>query len=250
MGTSVDKGLPLFPAIRTFSDPAAWAELEELLAVKVNLGEKDGWTAREWARHDFRMMLPLGLAPLGSDSPAGLKNLQALNRWARLKTAFRERLQSGELVATGYVKPVTHDDRRIVIDPDMWGFLEPDFRDSTASGGGMEVIHVAVHPPGSEASAISGELAASDTAGVSPDPYRTGLPGRTTIKHLILAEFQRRAAAGEVERTLAAEARALQKWATREHQNAPTPAPGTIENHIREKYRHYQLGKPTKRPTK
>ncbi len=245
MGTNVDKGLRLFPAIRTFSDPAAWAELEELLDVKENPGEKAGWTAQEWVRYDFRMKLPLGLAPLGSDSPAGLKNLQALNRWARLKTAFRERLQSGELVATGYVKPVTHDDRRIVIDPDMWGFLEPDFRDSTASGGGMEVVHVAVHPPGSEASAISGELAASDTAGVSPDPYRTGLPGKPSIKHLIIPEFKRRVEAGEVELTLATEARALHEWAKQEHPKAPAPTPRTIETHIRAEYRRYKAKEPT-----
>ena len=132
MGTNVDKGLPLFEAVRTFSDPPAWAELEELLAVQVNPGEKAGWTAREWARHDFRMMLPLGLAFPDSDSPVRPKNLQALNRWANLKIAFRERLQSGELVARGYVKPAKIDDDRAAIAPDKWGFLEPDFRDSTA----------------------------------------------------------------------------------------------------------------------
>ena len=244
MGTNVDKGLPLFPAIRTFSDPAAWAALEKLLDVKENPGEKAGWTAQEWARYDIRMMLPLGLAFPDSASPASLKNLQAWHRWVILRTGFHTRLQSGELVATGYVKPVKHDDRRIVIDPDMWGFLEPDFRDSTASGGGMEIIHVAVHPPGSEASAISGELAASDTA-VSPDRYRTGFPGRPTIKDFILAEFQRRAEAGEVERTLAAEARVLQKWAKQEYPEAPALAPRTIENQIRAEYRHYKAKEPT-----
>ena len=249
MGTSVDKGLTLFPAIRTYSDPVAWAELENLLSVKVDPAEKGRWTPNDWAKHDFSIKLLLGLALPGSGSAVRLKHLQDWHRWVILRTAFHKRLQSGELVAMGYVKPIKHDDRRIVIDPDMWGFLEPDFRDSTASGGGMEVIHVAVHPPGSEASVISGELAASDTANVSPDPYHTGLPGRPTIKHFILAEFQRRAEAGGVERTLAAEAKALQKWATREHQNAPTPTPNTIENHIREKYCHYELGKPTKRPT-
>ncbi len=146
MGTNVDKGLPLFPAIRTFSDPAAWAELEELLAVKVNQGEKDGWAAQEWARHDLRMMLPLGLAFPDSDSPARLKNLQAWHRWVILRTAFHKRLQSGELVARGYVKPAKIDDRRAAIASDKWGFLEPDFRDSAASGGGLEIVDVLVYP--------------------------------------------------------------------------------------------------------
>ncbi len=245
MGTNVDKGLPLFPAIRTFSDPAAWAELEELLAVKLNHGERAEWAAREWARHDFRMMLPLGLAPLGSDSPAGLKNLQALNRWAILRTAFRERLQSGELVATGYVKPVKHDDRRIVIDPDMWGFLEPDFRDSTASGGGMEVIHVAVHPPGSEPSAISGELAASDTADVSPDPNRTGFAGRPTAKHLILAEHCRRIEAGKASDVLVREAEYLAAWLREAHPTAPPTTVLTIKNRIRYQHNAWKSSKAT-----
>ncbi len=245
MGTSVDNGLPLFPAIRTFSDPPAWAELEELLAIQVNPGEKDSWTAREWARHDFRMMLPLGLALPGSGSAVRPKNLQALNRWANLKIAFRERLQSDELVATGYVKPVTHDDRRIVIDPDMWGFLEPDFRDSTASGGGMKVIHVAVHPPGSEASAISGELAASDTADVSPDFYRTGVPGRPTSKHLILHEHRRRIEEGEANEVLVREAEYLDAWLRETHPDAPPMTVLTIKNRIREQHNAWKRSKAT-----
>ena len=144
MGTSVDKGLPLFPAIRTFSNPAAWAELENLLSVKVDPAEKGRWTPNDWAKHDFRIKLPLGLALPGSGNAVRLKNLQALNRWANLKIAFRERLQSGELVARGYVKPAKIDDDRTAIAPDKWGFLEPDFRDSAASGGGLEIIAIRV----------------------------------------------------------------------------------------------------------
>ncbi len=245
MGTSVDKGLPLFPAIRTYSDPVAWAELENLLSVKVDPAEKGRWTPNDWAKHDFSIKLLLGLALPGSGSAVRLKHLQDWHRWVILRTGLHKRLQSGDLVATGYVKPVKHDDRRIVIDPDMWGFLEPDFRDSTASGGGMEVIHVAVHPPGSEASVISGELAAPDRAEVSPDRYHTGFPGRPTIKDFILAEFKRRAEAGEVERTLAAEARALQKWAKQEYPEAPALAPRTIENQIRAEHRRYKAKEPT-----
>ncbi len=245
MGTNVDNGLPLFPAIRTYSDPVAWAELENLLSVNVDPAEKDGWTAQEWARYDFRMKLPLGLAFPGSGNAVRLKNLQGWHRWVILRTAFHNRLQSSELVATGYVKPVTHDDRRIVLDPDMWGFLEPDFRDSTASGGGMKVIHVAVHPPGSEASAISGELAASDTAEVSPDPNRTGFAGRPTAKHLILAEHCRRIEAGEASEMLVREAEYLDAWLREAHPTAPPTTVRTIKNRIRGQHNAWKSSKGT-----
>ena len=146
MGTSVDKGLPLFPAIRTFSDPVAWAELENLLSVKVDPAEKGRWTPNDWAKHDFSIKLLLGLALPGSGSAVRLKNLQGWHRWVILRTGFHKRLQSGELVARGYVKPAKIDDHHAAIAPDKWGFLEPDFRDSTASGGGLEIVDVLVYP--------------------------------------------------------------------------------------------------------
>lgn len=245
MGTSVDKGLPLFPAIRTFSDPVAWAELENLLSVKVDPAEKGRWTPNDWAKHDFSIKLPLGLALPGSGSAVRLKHLQDWHRWVKLRTGFHKRLQSGELVATGYVKPVKHDDHRIVIDPDMWGFLEPDFRDSTASGGGMEVIHVAVHPPGSEASAISGELAASETPEESPDPFRTGFAGRPTAKDVILAEHRRRIEAGEASEVLAREAEYLADWLPEAHPTAPPTTVLTIKNRIRGQHNAWKSSKAT-----
>ena len=214
METNADKGLPLFEAIRTYSDPTDWAELENLLSVKVDPGEKDKWAPDDWKRHDFRIQLSLGLAFPGSGAPAPPKNLQAWHRWVRLRTAFHRRFQSGEIVATGYVKPANIADNRRVIPADKWGILKPDFRNSTASGGGMEIIHVLVHPPGSEALAIGDDVAEPDTVDVSPDRYRTRMPGRPSIKHLIEAEFQRRAEAGQVEPTLAAEDEALHEYIT------------------------------------
>ncbi len=70
----------------------------------------------------------------------------------RLSSPFHKRLQSGELVATGYVElaapgyvePVKSGDPPIVILPDMWATLMLDFGDSTASSGAMKVIRVRV----------------------------------------------------------------------------------------------------------
>ncbi len=109
----------------------------------------------------------------------------------------------------------------------------------------MEVIHVAVHPPGSEASAISGELAASDTAGVSPDRYRTGTPGRPTAKHLFLAEHRRRIKAGEANEVLAREAEYLADWLPEAHPDAAPATVRTIKNRIRGQHNAWKSSKAT-----
>jgi hypothetical protein len=74
-------------------------------------------------------------------------------------------------------------------------------------------------------------------AKVSPDQYRTGLPGRPTIKHLIEHEFRRRADNGELCPTLKAKAQALCDWAARNHPEAPRSRSKTVMNYIREAYR-------------
>ena len=152
MGTNVDKGLPLFEAVRTYSDPAAWVELEKLLSVEVDPAEKAKWSPHDWARHDYRMKTLLGLAYPGFGGRHSSKFLPAWHHWLRLTPAIRRRLQSGELVATGYVElaapgyvePVKSGDPPIVILPDMWATLMLDFGDSTASSGAMKVIRVRV----------------------------------------------------------------------------------------------------------
>lgn len=76
-----------------------------------------------------------------------------------------------------------------------------------------------------------------------PDPYRSGLQGRPTIRHLILAQFRDRAAAGQCEAKLAEEARVLHQWATDTHPRAPAPTARTIENFIRKDYRVYKAAR-------
>ena len=83
------------------------------------------------------------------------------------------------------------------------------------------------------------ELADASAATDTPklDPYRTGLPGRPTIKHKILEEFQKRVKMNTFHLTLASEAEELRKWAEKEHPDAPRPTLGTIENLIRDEHR-------------
>jgi hypothetical protein len=70
------------------------------------------------------------------------------------------------------------------------------------------------------------------------DPYRTGLPGRPTSKHLYLAELERRASLGLMLPEVKAESVALHHWLKKEHGSAAASAsPKAIENSIRDTYR-------------
>ena len=90
-------------------------------------------------------------------------------------------------------------------------------------------------------------LEKSDVANNGPaDQYKTGLAGRPTIKHHILAKLRRRAEAGETADTNKEEAEALREWAAKKHPEAPTPAQGTTQNHIRIAFKKLKTTKPTK----
>ncbi len=133
-------GVPPLAAIRQFSDPVAWAEFELLLGLEGGDAEaRAGWNTEEWARYDFQIVLKLEVARKKLS-----EYLHAWHRWARLRLAFKKRLQSGELVATGYVKPVKVPDSRITIPADKWRFLEMEFRNGAASGEGLEIVSILV----------------------------------------------------------------------------------------------------------
>ena len=133
-------GLRLLAAVRRFSDPVAWTEFERLLGLDASAKERARCNASDWVRHDFQVTLKLDAA-----RQRLAEGLPALHRWAQLKTVFQARLQSGELVATGYVKPARIEDGPIAIPADKWRFLQPDFRNSTAAGGGLEIVSVLVY---------------------------------------------------------------------------------------------------------
>jgi hypothetical protein len=86
---------------------------------------------------------------------------------------------------------------------------------------------------------------AAGAMSVAPSISHTGGPGRPTIMHLILQEFERRSGSGDVLPTLSEECEALRIWAAASHSDAPTPTVGTIKNRIRTAYRRWE-GKRTK----
>jgi hypothetical protein len=71
-------------------------------------------------------------------------------------------------------------------------------------------------------------------------------PGRPSIMAAIVQELEKTARAGELQPTLAAQARTLNKWAKDVFPGAHTPTPKTIENGIRGYFR--SLKKPAKGP--
>jgi hypothetical protein len=70
-------------------------------------------------------------------------------------------------------------------------------------------------------------------------PYRTGAAGRPTSAHLVKAEFERRAAAGEVCERCRDEAIVLIEWLKKEHPDAAPMTPKTVENRIRAEFRKH-----------
>ena len=133
-------GVSLLTAIRQFSDPVDWAVFELLLGLKGGDAEaRAGWTEEEWALHDSQVKLKLEAA-----RHRLIVGPPGLHLWDQLKTAFRTRLRSGELVATGYVKPRKLNDSRTAIPADKWQFLVLDFSNGTASGDGLEVVEILI----------------------------------------------------------------------------------------------------------
>ena len=58
-----------------------------------------------------------------------------------------KQLRDGQLVAIGYVAPVVVDARTLEIPKDKWRILKPNFRTSSAAGGGLEVVDIRVYLP-------------------------------------------------------------------------------------------------------
>lgn len=67
-------------------------------------------------------------------------------------------------------------------------------------------------------------------------PPRSGVPGRPTSAHLVLAEMKRRSSQGSLETSLAAESRFLSNWLARHHADMPQAKPKAVQEAIRGRY--------------
>jgi len=139
-------GLPLLDAISQYSDQDTWDKFERSLGLTPPK-DRVAWTNDDRATYIFQINLKLRAIQTRlslSHLDVFLDQLKTRNLWARLKNRFRSRLQSGELLATGYVEPVDIGAERISIPPDKWHFLELDFRDSRAEYGRLKLVNVRV----------------------------------------------------------------------------------------------------------
>jgi hypothetical protein len=68
-------------------------------------------------------------------------------------------------------------------------------------------------------------------------PQSPSFPGRPTVMHLILQELEAKAARGELEPTLAAQARTLRIWSEANLRSVQIPRAKSIENGIRVRFR-------------
>ena len=69
---------------------------------------------------------------------------------------------------------------------------------------------------------------------------RSGAPGRPSSMHLVKEEFSARCRRGEVAETIKRESEILRDWLSTEHSNDPRLTAKTIENNLREAFRHYE----------
>lgn len=146
---------------------------------------------------------------------------------ARIEEGFMSKLQSGALAAWAREgSPLTP---WRTIPPSAWRTLTlGDVMKGTANGPGVALFDIRVGVPVA--------LTTPEPVAVPPLP-ETGAPGRPSHMHLIIAEFERRAQAGELENSLAREAATLAAWFKANHPGKQPLTPKAVENRIRRDYR-------------
>ena len=168
------------------------SELEKALLETADSGER--------AEHDWLRQFDSPLSFV--DEPESSPRRQFRRIRAQLEDAFIQRLQKGELLAVGYDTRSGVDSKPAIVPPDRWRVLKPDFQNSIAKSSTFSLEGVRVFRDQKVLGSHLSQL----------DPFRSGMPGRTTAKHKIVAEFQRRIASNEALPSLAAEARELGNW--------------------------------------
>jgi hypothetical protein len=201
-------------------------ELEEALLETADSGER--------AEHDRLMQFDSPLSFIGESESSPRRQFRRIR--AQLEEAFIRRLKKGELVAVGYDARSGADSKPAIVAPDRWRVLKPDFHDSSAKASNLSLEGVRVFRDRRRLDSHLDEI----------DPFHSGMPGRTTAKHKIVAEFKRRLASNEALSSLAGEARELSQWLLRAYPEAPLTSARTIENQIRDLHRRHFKTRTTK----
>ncbi len=120
-----DGGFPLREALKRYSEPEVWAQLEEL---------REQGEALEVLRAHHH----------GSMSGISEETFPYLGVEKRLVDSFLRELRDGLLIATGYDDRLPIRQKPAKIPAQLWRSLTPDFRDSTASGSGFTFAGILV----------------------------------------------------------------------------------------------------------
>lgn len=221
-GTGGGKGptnwVLLQDAMQPFTSQQEWREYEE------------AWAEGEGSKF---AKIPVDLLYHKYDDEKTQRKWDAIRRAILLKIDFAKdlvrRLCSGELVAPGLQVPLDPSKTRVEIPAQFWAVLHPNFKTSTAKGGGTEFVHVLV--------------ATAEIAGAAAEQQRTddafgkGLVGRPSCMPAVESEMRGRAQRGELGNTLSEECRLLSEWARQNFPGQRTPTPKTISNSLRFVYR-------------
>jgi len=116
-----ERSVPLSEALERFSDPSEWTELRSL----------------------ERYVIPIFV--LGQPETESDRLQSRYHRLKeRLETEFLDKLITGSLAATGFVWPMGLNPKRRAIPATRWHKLEPDFKASEATGGGLRIVEIRV----------------------------------------------------------------------------------------------------------
>lgn len=119
------KGVPLLEALELYSDPELWNKVN-------SMKDRGELLALFEERFEGRAIWPADyVAPLSAT-------------WNKLEGAFLTALRTGELIATGHDKSRPLRALPMRIPPELWNTLRPNFKESSAAGGGIEIAGVLV----------------------------------------------------------------------------------------------------------
>jgi hypothetical protein len=222
------EGLSLRDAVERFS-PEKW---ETYAAAAAAAG-------RTRTRYFFVGDEPIAGRDAYRQAVAGNRLVDAREQAERaLYDDFLSRLQSGELIASGYRVPIDPATGRRAIPTDLWTVLRPNFRNSSARGGGCQFVGIVVsrRPVSTPLEALPVRDATERRA--------PSFPGRPSVMRVIEQEMRRRAGRGELRDKLSEECKHLAEWAENEFERQQTPKWRSIANAVRNLYKQLKAQKP------
>lgn len=207
------EAIPLLDAMKRFLPVEMWAEYDRAVEAQkhqANSPDYFSMRVREWRsaqeRHD-------ALAP---KSP----RLQVVE--IKLRSAFQEMLKGGRLIAYAQQDPPLGPWHRLT--PANWRLLQiKDAKKGTIATKSSVLFDAHIVEAAAETEV--------------DDHMPTGMQGRRTKgRELIIQELDRRIRDGELEDTLAAQARVLGGWYRGQYPRRQAPKDETIGNNIRHRY--------------